>query len=1455
MAWPNHASNSQQINTHGNINGNINGNSAGNNAGNSTGKTNGNGAFHSRQTSESRITNGIALAAELAGSAAITSPPSSQLSVDSSSGRPAFKNPLGAWKSPSPPAKRQKTTGHTGSAAAAAAAAPTPISASVGVGGGLQAPSSQPFSQSSPLSLPPKSPQPLLHKLKSPGTFSPGQPTPGATSTPARAPAQTPIRPPVRPVDSASTAAKRRISAPVKVREAAENNRIVLIIDSDDDDDDNDRVGARNTGPTPVPVPVVPTAQASALPKHPLNPPVTPIPLPLYGRLSGSPSVTKAFIMHTANAITSRPKSPFEPTPVKRRPSDDSIININDRLHITPQARPAASQGASFPPATPILVTPARPVTTTGPTTYGAPAPAPPPSAIAAYVPSDIASPVIHRHEPRSTRKPIEEHLEPAVNVDITPVKSNTPMLVSRKQSKGQRKGQQPKTHQHFVRYAHLTHRPYLRSSHRRFVAQNYHELPNLLGLPLTTQQRGLSAAAVADPSPFQSPSPSVVIHVDFLPDEIHHLLDVVRFVHTNAGMGVGVGVGRSSKQSVGQKHSSAERELKSLLRRQPPEFEQLVVNSTTPARLPGRSQKDIFSFLIDARAGSINYNDGNSGSVSSSGSYSSNKSRSSLFNAEALAPALGGPSAIVMKRSDRAAYSLQEARAERATKLNTFIMMREVAGQRPVQGRSRQLLNFTNAVRTVREDGLRLRNEWTNLAGDVTTVSWTSKDAFICGTTTHMDERNHQYNRQGNLALGSVSAGTLRGYPDHRIVRTRAITTLTNPTNPTQQQQSGADDPWLYTSVVSSDYDATHDLAFTSGFDNNVIVWKVSKDGTSMARQGVWRHEGKVNFVVASSGIHCLVATAADVPVQAVRVYRLPSVQERMQGNRQISYKMFSCSRIVDLEGRPVLTDKWAYFPAAIRWGLSETTRHLLLVGYSPRGLDINAEDDDIPEDRRNSGELCLWDGLTGEPWRILGASSQNVFEVAWHPTQACFVAATAPTVHQALEQNARTQIRIFRLSVNSEYGGRAYSEVQTLDCYADDINELALRPNSFGFLYVAAGCTNGHTYVWDTSQGDYPIYDLGHDACIEEQAGEKISVEDTGVKFVAWGETPDRLYTGSSDGAVKVWNIRTHGGSRLSPAVRNLLQCPAPVSFGAFSPDKSKLAIGDASGRVSLLSVEDGVEEDDEDGSFLSDEEEQEDDFAGTKKTPQAARVNGNLQHSHPAHLAFKHHPPEVIRHATPPPPSSPPPTAGQNPLQQTPPSAAAITSTATTTATATAANGDEEDENVAIATSRAFLSSGQLVIVPDPTVGAVKGPNYADTNLFCTEYHQDKRPELPLLAEYERVQQENQPRANTSPSRQRALRSVYPDVAPATIFGSSASGVSVLGAPDPLQALQRQNTIRRVQVLHARNIACDLDVNSLPVETREALELADRAALLHIDDDDYDYGFDYEEVPDTV
>ncbi|KUI57719.1 Rik1-associated factor 1 [Cytospora mali] len=498
-----------------------------------------------------------------------------------------------------------------------------------------------------------------------------------------------------------------------------------------------------------------------------------------------------------------------------------------------------------------------------------------------------------------------------------------------------------------------------------------------------------------------------------------------------------------------------------------------------------------------------------------------------------------------------------------RESRLSSLLLAREISGNRGFG--MRRLENFTNEFHKSLEDEFELRAEFTNCAGDVSTVSWVSNTAYVAGTTVHMDSHNQQYNKPGNLLLGTDSPGAvaLKAYPDHRIPRP-LVQKGENSTDEMRESQ----DPWLYTSVVSSDYDPIHGRTYTSGFDRTVKTWKVDESGSSMACLGTWEHDGIVNFVQASKlkSPAGLVATASDVPVNAVRIYQVDP--ENISSS---TYTSLSGSRIRHADGTLLITDKWAYFPSTMKWGIEESVKHLLLVGFSPRSL--RDDDNDIPQDRLNTGELCLWNTLTGEPVRITSANSQNVFEVLWHPTQPAFIMASSPTGNN-IDVGVRTQVRIFARTKNAEHGF-VFSEIKALDCPAVDINELTMMPNSCSSSYVTAGCTDGKTYVWDSALSDKPIHTLTHGPPLEGvTVGD--DEDDTGVKFTAWGTSPDRFYTGSSDGVVKVWSVR--GDKKAKGKV--LLEAPAQISYGAFSPDFSGLVIGDASGRVFLLSVHEDEE-----------------------------------------------------------------------------------------------------------------------------------------------------------------------------------------------------------------------------------------------------------------------------------
>ncbi len=474
--------------------------------------------------------------------------------------------------------------------------------------------------------------------------------------------------------------------------------------------------------------------------------------------------------------------------------------------------------------------------------------------------------------------------------------------------------------------------------------------------------------------------SKSQVFHVDFNNAEIHYLQHLARTLY---GKPVINGL-RSTlrdlrnifKKDPGVRTSLAEIHAKGYVGYDPP-----------PLSLSKRSSSDVTNFLNDLYRKKLNV----------------------------------VPKSLFMEESN----SVAQSEASRANKIPALLLSREITGHRLMGARTYQ--NFITAAKSNREDYLEPQVEWTGCAGDIMTVSWLSNTDFICGTTTHSDSHNQQYNKPGNLLLGSSVTNTLRAYPDHRITRP-----VVSSGDNALDSMVASQDPWLFTSVVSSDYDPSRDLAFTSSFDKTVKVWKA--ENGLMVALGTWNHGGRVNFVVASKNGTGTVATAADVPTEAVRVYHLD------QSNISSSpYDSYSCTRVHDEDYVP--SEKWAYYPAAIRWGLAPTVSHLLLIGYSPRSP--TGEDHEIPEDKHNSGELCLWDTITRTQVKVSSAKTQNVFEVAWHPSRASFAAATsASQVLEKTDQSPRTQIRLFEM--NKETG--QYGAIKTLDCLAIDINELSI-------------------------------------------------------------------------------------------------------------------------------------------------------------------------------------------------------------------------------------------------------------------------------------------------------------------------------------------------------------------------------------------------------------------------
>lgn len=449
---------------------------------------------------------------------------------------------------------------------------------------------------------------------------------------------------------------------------------------------------------------------------------------------------------------------------------------------------------------------------------------------------------------------------------------------------------------------------------------------------------------------------------------------------------------------------------------------------------------------------------------------------QATAFKATDLPRALGTPSAILP------AVNLSRSIVFRAVDpIGNLLRQRELHGMTPVRARRGQS-SFKAVATSYLEDCYVRQSEWTDCSGTILSLTWTSADAFICGAVAHSDLHHMQYNKPGNLLLGSISQDTLRSFPDHRLIR--PIVSASQNASNAQEAMRQTQDPWLYTPVATTAHSEKTGYTFTASFDKTVKVWTVMADGSSMELRGTWFHDERVNFVVTSQH-HDRVATASESMSNAVRVYNLDD-----DAISDSPYDVY-CGNKASSQGEEIRRrEKWAYQPSTIQWGLADRVKHLLLVGWSPRSE--SGDDADIPEDKRNTGELCIWNMLDSTMVQINSAHTQNVFEVIWHPNQPFFLAATSPSGNFDVD-TTKTQIRLFGLNAT---GG--FINNRTFDCSACDINELTImyvvpsqlrdlrltlpRPTSAEECFVTASCTDRCTYVYDSKRGDQPIHVLQH-------------------------------------------------------------------------------------------------------------------------------------------------------------------------------------------------------------------------------------------------------------------------------------------------------------------------------------------------------------------------------------
>lgn len=396
--------------------------------------------------------------------------------------------------------------------------------------------------------------------------------------------------------------------------------------------------------------------------------------------------------------------------------------------------------------------------------------------------------------------------------------------------------------------------------------------------------------------------------------------------------------------------------------------------------------------------------------------------------------------------------------------------------------------------------------------SNDILDVAWSPDGTeYVCGSAAMA----HPYNRGNNLLYGNIVHNQLKNLPGHRERSSGEIPQLL--------------DPWTYYTVSFVSWKG--DRFYTAGFNNRVEIWDAADPDQSLLSLP---HSAPVEAMALSGPTVDLLATATNAGQRCLRLY--PNI---VAGGRGQNIPLSAVRNQASFH----------YSPTCIKFGLNHHHANELLAGFGSSAV----LDDGSPSPR---GLLALWrfdDARTTQ--MPLDLHGQQVFDVAWATRSNMFLSGN--TIGKRRNGVNGSIVRI--------YDRGQLSKVMEADCPAVDMNEVSFCP--FDERIFSASCTNRSTYLWDIRNVTKPFHVLEHDFNV---CGRFSELDDTGVKVFQWGNERSELFTGSSDGVLRQWDIRRAPADVLTERVVN---SGIELMSGKLSPDKSAFLLGDASGSLRIL------------------------------------------------------------------------------------------------------------------------------------------------------------------------------------------------------------------------------------------------------------------------------------------
>jgi WD40 repeat protein len=441
------------------------------------------------------------------------------------------------------------------------------------------------------------------------------------------------------------------------------------------------------------------------------------------------------------------------------------------------------------------------------------------------------------------------------------------------------------------------------------------------------------------------------------------------------------------------------------------------------------------------------------------------------------------------------------------------------------------------------------------NMSGDVDWITFSHDGThFAVSATNTTDSYNQDYNNPMNLVISTAATDSILELADHWTPRQKlppkplkAVDMISEESKLAAhirneieaENKFKTQDPRLFHTVPMTAFSPDNRFLYSVGFDATMNVYDLHNSYS----RSYYTFSSRLSLLDVNS-YNGLIAVGCASSASGISIFTQNS--EGTQLRTVVSSEK--------ARARPDLN----IYPSCLKWGNNQFTRTFLLAGFSAN------EKEDAGAGRDTKGEICLYRVRSDGQYSSvpLHAHSGSIMDVCWNRNGRSFaVGMINPSNKPISNRSANSVIRIYDLN--------GFKKLE-FDCVARDINDVVICP--YDDNYVAVGATDSRVYIYDCRMPDREvvIFKHGSPLAVNQDVERDREDWDSGVRFLNWGRSKDMLVTGSSDGAVKQWNIL-----RNDTNGSDIIHLNSGITSGAFSPDYTKLAVGEINRSFTMLEI----------------------------------------------------------------------------------------------------------------------------------------------------------------------------------------------------------------------------------------------------------------------------------------